>query len=134
MALFKAYIISGVLLVGSALGYPQATSEKPTLQPTPPPAKDGSPRPACEHMHQCYPWALDECQEARDMGLFIKAYCYDNYCYAICPPVFPGTLPDEIATLPPPDNIYRAEKATATIMNANQDTTFTFPLEPPVTA
>ncbi|ROV98468.1 hypothetical protein VPNG_08518 [Cytospora leucostoma] len=97
MALFKAYIVCSALLTGCVLGYPQPPPPPPGG--TPPPTRDGSPRQKCVDVRDCYPWVINECKDSEDTGLFIKTYCYDKYCYAICPPNLPGISPDP--TIPP---------------------------------
>lgn len=77
-------------------------------------SRDGTPRPACKHMLNCYPWALGECKEALSSGLFIKAYCLDEYCYALCPPVFPSAKSSS-PTLLPPEHTDKAKETTVTV-------------------
>lgn len=77
-----------------------------------PAATDGSPRLACENMQDCYPWVNTECPEPSELN--IKAYCYDKYCYALCPPVLPGISPNT-TTLLPPNDTHTARETTITV-------------------
>lgn len=78
-------------------------------------------------MRDCYPWVINECKESEDTGLYIKTYCYEKYCYAVCPPNLPGITPDH--TIPP----LQAEGVAATKNNNGHTATFLISPLPTVT-
>lgn len=55
--------------------------------------EDGLPRPGCADLSDCWEWARGQCKHSQDSGLLVKSYCFDEYCYALCPPALPIKKP-----------------------------------------
>lgn len=62
-----------------------------TCSSSPPATEDGTPRPRCTAPPDCARWGRRQCKHAdKGSGLLVKTYCLEEFCYVICPPVFPS--------------------------------------------
>ncbi|KAF3763594.1 hypothetical protein M406DRAFT_74178 [Cryphonectria parasitica EP155] len=93
ITLLLLFLLSVTGVVASPAPQPRPLMDL-TIEDLPPPTEDGFPRPACTDLADCFPWASDQCKQAEESGLLVKAYCFEEYCYALCPPVFPTTWSD----------------------------------------
>lgn len=88
--------------------------------------EDGLPRPGCLDQSDCWDWAGEQCKQSKDSELLIKTYCYDEYCYVLCPPALPTTAPTAFGAVEPSSAVteyfkYR-EPSPSTTVNHSEKT------------